>query len=173
MLPLELLAKTRPSHWVAAGLAVLLVEYATGPFIQVPILYAIPVALATATHGRRGGAALSIALPLVRLSFYLVWGVPSSWALAAADAAVDTAMLTGFSLLLERVLHQQREIRLLQGMLPICGFCKRIRDQGGRWNQLESYISRHSGARFSHTLCDECSVKHYPELRRQEIPGRS
>lgn len=163
MFPLELLAKTRPSHWVAIGLAVLLVEYATGPFFQLPILDAIPVALATATHGRRGGAAVSMVMPLVRLSFYLIWEVPGSWAVAAADTAVDIAVLTGFSLLLERVLHQQREIRLLQGMLPICGFCKRIRDQGGHWNQLESYISRHSEARFSHTLCDECTAKHYPK----------
>ncbi|MCD4707478.1 MAG: tetratricopeptide repeat protein [Candidatus Sabulitectum sp.] len=50
-------------------------------------------------------------------------------------------------------------VKKLQGMLPICAHCKKVRDDDGYWQQIESYISDHSGARFSHGICPECSVK--------------
>ncbi|MCG8550018.1 MAG: PAS domain-containing protein, partial [Desulfobacterales bacterium] len=49
------------------------------------------------------------------------------------------------------------EIKTLSGLLPICAQCKKIRDDKGYWNTLESYIERHSEASFSHGLCKECS----------------
>ncbi|PKN04037.1 MAG: response regulator [Deltaproteobacteria bacterium HGW-Deltaproteobacteria-9] len=55
-------------------------------------------------------------------------------------------------------------IKTLQGILPICSFCKKIRDDGGYWNQVEAYISRHSDAMFSHSICPECMKKHYSEF---------
>jgi CheY-like chemotaxis protein len=47
-------------------------------------------------------------------------------------------------------------VNLLQGLLPICCYCKRIRNDGDYWQQVESYISEHSRARFSHAICPEC-----------------
>jgi sigma-B regulation protein RsbU (phosphoserine phosphatase) len=47
-------------------------------------------------------------------------------------------------------------VKQLQGMLPICSYCKKIRDDGNCWEQLEGYISRHSDARFSHGICPDC-----------------
>jgi hypothetical protein len=44
-------------------------------------------------------------------------------------------------------------------LLPICGSCKRIRDDDGYWSQVEDYISAHSEAEFSHSLCPECLAK--------------
>jgi hypothetical protein len=52
---------------------------------------------------------------------------------------------------------------ILEGILPICGFCKKIRKPDGTWQQLESFISTHSEAQFSHGLCEECLRKQYPE----------
>jgi len=60
------------------------------------------------------------------------------------------------------------DIRTLQGILPICSFCKKIRDDQGYWNQVEAYISRHSHAQFSHSVCPECMKNHYPELCQNE-----
>lgn len=54
------------------------------------------------------------------------------------------------------------EIRVLQGILPICMHCKRIRDDDGSWQQLEAYISARSDAMFSHGLCNACLDEHYP-----------
>ena len=61
-------------------------------------------------------------------------------------------------------LHQaQGEIKTLQGILPICSCCKKIRDDKGYWNQLETYIHEHSAALFSHSICPDCMKKLYPE----------
>lgn len=56
------------------------------------------------------------------------------------------------------------EVKVLSGMLPICMSCKKIRDDQGYWNQLESYIHEHSDAVFSHGMCPECMKIHYPEF---------
>ncbi len=53
------------------------------------------------------------------------------------------------------------EVKALQGILPICSNCKKIRDDKGYWNLLESYIEKHSSASFSHGMCPECSDKFY------------
>jgi hypothetical protein len=164
MLPLEFLSKTRAVHWVIAAVAILLLDYLTGPFIQFPILFVVPVALATITHGPQAGVGVAVVLPLLRLSFFLSWDLPSSWVLEVIDTAVDVAILIGLSLLIDKILQQQRALRVLQGMLPICAFCKKIRDDIGNWRQLESFISEHSSARFSHTFCPDCAQKHYPGM---------
>lgn len=56
------------------------------------------------------------------------------------------------------------EIRTLRAILPICSNCKKIRDDEGYWQEVESYISAHSETIFSHGLCPECVKKLYPEL---------
>jgi sigma-B regulation protein RsbU (phosphoserine phosphatase) len=58
------------------------------------------------------------------------------------------------------------KIRQLSGLLPICSYCKKIRDDQGSWNQLEVYISAHSETEFSHGICPECVKKVFPELNR-------
>jgi hypothetical protein len=78
--PLELIAKARVEHWVIASAFILLLDYLTGPFIQFPILFVVPVAIATATQGLTSGLAVAILLPLVRLSFFLKWELQASWA---------------------------------------------------------------------------------------------
>lgn len=56
------------------------------------------------------------------------------------------------------------KIKILSGFLPICASCKKIRDDKGYWNQIESYIRDHSEAEFSHSICPECAKKLYPNL---------
>ena len=55
------------------------------------------------------------------------------------------------------------EVKKLSGLLPICSYCKKIRDDKGYWTQIESYIHDHSEADFSHSICDECLIKYYPD----------
>jgi hypothetical protein len=57
-----------------------------------------------------------------------------------------------------------RELRILSGLLPICSFCKKIRNEKGDWELLESYITTRSESKFTHGLCPECCEKHYPEV---------
>jgi CheY-like chemotaxis protein len=56
------------------------------------------------------------------------------------------------------------KIKFLSGMLPICANCKKIRDDNGYWEQIESYIEDRSEAVFSHSVCPECYKKLYPDL---------
>jgi hypothetical protein len=58
------------------------------------------------------------------------------------------------------------EVKQLEGLLPICANCKKIRDDSGYWNQIEGYIEKHSYARFSHSICPECKEKLYGEELR-------
>jgi len=58
----------------------------------------------------------------------------------------------------------QQEVKTLQGLIPICSNCKRIRDDRGGWNQLEAYIQGHSDAKFSHGICPKCVKELYPDL---------
>ncbi|MBI5068936.1 MAG: hypothetical protein HZB56_11920 [Deltaproteobacteria bacterium] len=55
------------------------------------------------------------------------------------------------------------QVRKLEGILPICMHCKRIRDAGDSWQVLEEYIGAHSGAAFSHCLCPDCVARYYPD----------
>ena len=56
------------------------------------------------------------------------------------------------------------EINTLRGILPVCSFCKKIRDDTGRWEPVDVYIRSHSQADISHGLCPECAAKHYPDI---------
>lgn len=55
-------------------------------------------------------------------------------------------------------------VKTLSGLLPICASCKKIRDDNGYWNQLESYIKIHTKAEFSHSICPDCAKELYPDL---------
>lgn len=56
------------------------------------------------------------------------------------------------------------QLKILQGFLPICASCKKIRDDKGDWSQLEIYIRDHSEAEFSHGICPDCARKLYPDF---------
>jgi phosphoserine phosphatase RsbU/P len=56
----------------------------------------------------------------------------------------------------ERVMALQDEVRTLSGLLPICSYCKKIRDEGQRWTTVESYVAARTGASFSHGVCPGC-----------------
>jgi len=62
-------------------------------------------------------------------------------------------------------------IKHLEGLLPICASCKKIRDESGRWVPFEEYIYEHSDADFSHGVCPECLRTYYPEMVAREDEG--
>lgn len=60
------------------------------------------------------------------------------------------------------------KVKQLSGFLPICASCKKIRDDKGYWNQIESYIRDHSEAEFSHGLCPDCAKRMYSDFMKKE-----
>ena len=83
---------------------------------------------------------------------------------AAADAGVDDFLTKplDFSELwtrlrvAERILRYTTQVRQLEQMLPICSYCKKIRDDQNYWQQIEGYISERTGSDFSHSVCPDC-----------------
>jgi PAS domain S-box-containing protein len=60
------------------------------------------------------------------------------------------------------------QIKTLKGIVPICAHCKKIRDDKGYWEQVESYVSKHSDAQFSHSICPDCRNEHYPQFAKEK-----
>jgi DNA-binding response OmpR family regulator len=94
---------------------------------------------------------------------------------AAADAGVDDFLTKPLDLpelwtrlrVAERILRYTTQVRQLEEMLPICSYCKKIRDDQNYWQQLEGYISERTGSDFSHSVCPDCYNKVVmPELAK-------
>jgi len=62
----------------------------------------------------------------------------------------------------------RKKIDTLRGIVPICSYCKQIRDDKGYWSKVEEFIANHSEAEFSHGICPDCMQKHYPEYKDDE-----
>ena len=65
---------------------------------------------------------------------------------------------------------KEREIDQLRGFIPICSYCKKIRNDRDYWEQIEAYISHHSRAQFTHGICPECQAKLMAELKIPRTP---
>lgn len=66
--------------------------------------------------------------------------------------------------LIQHLQDALKEIKALRGILPLCSFCKRVRDDQGYWERVDIYLQKHSLADISHGICPECTKKHYPEV---------
>ena len=71
---------------------------------------------------------------------------------------------------LEKALKQ---IKTLHGLLPMCASCKKIRDDGGYWKQIEAYLYEHSDAKFSHGICPDCAKELYPDIKIYDDAGQA
>ena len=70
------------------------------------------------------------------------------------------------------ILKQKRgadELKILRGILPLCSFCKKIRDDKGYWESVDIYISKYSEAYISHGICPDCLKDHYPEQYKRML----
>jgi PAS domain S-box-containing protein len=67
-------------------------------------------------------------------------------------------------LLIAELQEALEKVKLLSGLLPICAWCKKVRDDQGYWNAIENYVSRHSEAEFTHGICPECRSRYYGEV---------
>ena len=66
--------------------------------------------------------------------------------------------------LIQELQEALKEIKTLRGILPLCSFCKKIRDDKGYWEQVDVYIHKYSQADISHSVCPACMKKHYPDI---------
>lgn len=69
--------------------------------------------------------------------------------------------------LIDELLEALEDVKALSGLLPICSYCKKIRDDDGYWQRLEGYIESHSSAQFSHGICNDCLSENFPEVEKK------
>ena len=94
---------------------------------------------------------------------------------AAADAGVDDFLTKPLNFeelwnrlrVAERILRYATQVKQLEEMLPICSYCKKIRDDQNYWQQIEGYINQRTGSEFSHSVCPDCYTRVIvPELEK-------
>jgi hypothetical protein len=163
------LGRLHPLWWGAIGAGLIWLDYAIGSSTQFPAVYVIPVSLAAWYSGRRTALALAVVVPLVHLLFLVaIWKQPGPTAMLIATTTIRGAVIIVMALWFarlsehERALH--RYVHRLEGLLPICAFCKSIRNEQGDWEPLESFISKRSEAQFSHGFCPSCGKTHYDDV---------
>lgn len=66
--------------------------------------------------------------------------------------------------LIQELQSALENVKTLQGLIPICANCKKIRDDDGFWQQVEGYIQKHSDIKFTHGICPDCMAKLYPDF---------
>ncbi len=159
----------RGSALLVISAGVLALDIITGPFIQFPITFVVPVGLGAWYLGRTAGVGFAVVLVGCRLAIAI--GIEASaspiWS-ALVNAGIRLVVLVALAVLLDQVAWQRgtlaARVELLEGILPICVFCKKIRRADGDWEQVESYISSRSSAQFSHGFCEVCAHEQYPEF---------
>ncbi len=155
------------AYCLAVTAIVLLVDYVAGKPFQFPILYVVPVAMAAWNESSVLAYALSLLLPLARIGFHFPWGETRSLGFAIFNGATRIVALSLYAYLILAAARHTRELRrrvtVLEGTLPICASCKKIRGEGGEYVEIETYITQHSQASFTHGLCKACAKALYPD----------
>lgn len=155
-----------------------LLDYLTGYRLAFFVFYFLPVGYAAWKGGRLAGSVVAVVSASVWLALDLVGRhqanlPPVEWWNSGIRLLAFFAFALTFAWARELLNHERELSRRLQasldqvqelsGLLPICAACKKIRNDEGYWQQIESYISTHSRAEFTHGICPECAQRLYPE----------
>lgn len=169
---------------VTTGVAILVSLYClfTGRFIVFQNLFYIPIILSCMCYMMKGFA-YSVCLAVLYMLLIVSFTSESSiieQALARVVLFVAIAGVVTFLSTRRKRAEEERaklvlelqesleKVRMLSGLLPICAACKKIRNDQGYWEHIETYIRDHSEADFSHDICPECAERLYPEYYKKK-----
>ena len=155
-----LLARIHPAWWVPLGGGVAAADYLTG-HMAVPPVFAPVAAVAAWFSGVWSGVLIAIVVPVIRLlsAEHLDGFTPLRFILGVLTLVL-LAILSGRLGEHERAL--QARITALESLLPMCMYCKAIRNAADEWERLERYMSS-AGRDVTHGICPDCAAKHFPE----------
>ncbi|MBL8966049.1 MAG: hypothetical protein JNG85_03510, partial [Spirochaetaceae bacterium] len=152
-----------PRHGVAAGFtlkalrAVVFLSAGATLLLEKKSGRAIGVEMAGASLLLWGGFIMAFAF--LRINAHVYLGLLAGLQILSAFGMVAMAM----DRIRLRAESSERQVKTLEGILPICSYCKKIRDGDNSWHVLEAYIEDRSTAEFSHGICPECFEKHRPD----------
>lgn len=99
-------------------------------------------------------------------------GGPPRYALAHYIPHLENGVVKGFAVVVSNITERKlladelqralAQVRTLRGLLPICAWCGKVRDDTGYWNNLEEYVAQHTEAQITHGLCDSCARLNFP-----------
>ncbi len=153
------------------GLAVLclVLDFFIGPSIIFPITFMLPVIVSAWFCRPAYAYFLAIIQPLIRFGFRFFWTFQSNIADSVINTVIRIVVFVLFAYFVSRTARQARElsqrVNLLEGILPICNLCKKIRDEYGNWQAVETYVSNRSQASFNQSLCPDCLKRDYNNAR--------
>ena len=167
--------RIHPAWWVGVAVLIIWSDW-LGGIDYFPLLYAVPVVLAAWYSGSGPAMALAVLVPVARLAFLVEVGdaTESFWSaglMTAARGVVVFFIGLWFARLSQVEQALDRRVRVLEGLLPICSFCKNIRNESGEWERIETFISRRSEVEFSHGFCPSCGAAHYGSDASLPTPG--
>ena len=159
----------RVLHWrltyVVIAALLLVLDYESSALIQFPITFVIPVILASWFCAPHIGYLFAVGMAVVRLSFDLVWDDSSAHMQSGImNALINVSVLVFIAYITSKAVRLMREVKVLQGILPTCCFCKKIRDNDDHWKSMEIYIETRTDAQFSHGICPDCAQLHYGDI---------
>lgn len=156
------------------------IDWKTGYHLNFFVFYFLPVSLAAWFVGRNASVVMAILATVVWFGadtlsgnqypshFYAVWNT----IMRLVSILIIGWMVSRIRFILDRerqlsddLRQALYEVKALEAFLPICCECKKIRNQEGHWEQLESYLGEHAGTTFSHSYCPDCAKKAMAEAR--------
>lgn len=138
-------------------------DFVSGPLVQFPVTFVISVALAAWYGSLRNAAILAVGQPA--LNFLIATSVKGTLLIVPVSILALNAGIRAFVLLiLAYFIHRSatqsqilaRRVGLLRERIPVCFECKKIQDEREDWTPFEVYISRHTGAQFTSSVCPSC-----------------
>jgi len=159
-------ARVASGWWLLVALPVLWAEYLTGIYTEFPLVYVVLVSLSAWYSGWRPALALTVGIPLAHFAFNVLDSRQLDLLALLGTEALRGVVIGVLALWLSRLSDHERalqdELRNLRGrLLPICSFCKSIKNDMGEWERLERFISKRSQTQFSHGVCPACRDVHY------------
>ena len=174
------MAPTKYLYLVYSGLfiAIFLLDLAIPRGVAVAVLYILPVFISFwDANGKSVYVWTLLAIALIVTGYFLSSPGASTWqSIANRSLSILVVCSSAFLVIKRREVEESRvkalnEVKILRGLLPICASCKKIRDDHGYWNQIETYIRDHSEAEFSHSICPDCMRALYPEYADKVLGG--
>jgi hypothetical protein len=158
----------RPWFMILLCLVFVGLDWELIPLQVFPVVFVFPLMLVAWNRPLWLSAGCAVLLSLTRVLHQAAFTTRPIIAKDIADASICFFVLLLLALLTTQLGRQSRQlrqrVRVLEGLVPICSFCKNIRDDQQQWVRFEEYLSKHSDAIVSHGLCPDCARKHYSEF---------
>ena len=161
-----------PAATVAAVLLIGWLDEVTGEDVGFFVFYFVPVALAAWRVGLSWAVGISLLSAVVWLSSDALGGtLPESMSVSIWDSLIRLVAFLSIGWTTARIrvlLDRERrisadlartldEVRVLKGLLPVCAWCNKVRDEDGDWQTFDAYITRHTDAEVTHGMCESCA----------------